>query len=427
MRPRAAEVIGDKPPKESIRAVVIFGSAEDAETFCVKACGARLKGRLPFFGIKTAGQLRYPSGRVPRRPGGAGGAEGVAQAGDEDDGEVEEGDAVEREGVSRGEQGPAHAQKEGVKFGALFDSLLGGGGLLGDVEGGDVGKSGDAGGAAAAVLSFGLALTCLGGHGCYTKEEARSSLHILDKEGRTMKSSESLSSERQLSPLSFVAVALPVGASVVEHAAVKADLESALPALRDCQLVLMDVMTAAAVEFSDGWYSNMYDAAPQQLLMVQMHAQCLQLGMAAVSPSLADVVHTVESDRCGDDQLAEEVAGVAALRIQEAVASRFAWAPKEGGAWWPHGPATALHAMVPKIIADIGSKGEALVEYTYVPVDGGDCPLLVDVVVSVTGAAAHASARTHTFMPTFENMGKHVCRLKWRIWSSMRKAMEEGA
>ena len=351
----------------------------------------------------------------------------MAQAGDEDDGEVEEGDAVEREGVSRGEQGPAHAQKEGVKFGALFDSLLGGGGLLGDVEGGDVGKSGDAGGAAAAVLSFGLALTCLGGHGCYTKEEARSSLHILDNEGRTVKSSESLASERQLSPLSFVAVALPVGASVVEHAAVKADLESALPALRDCQLVLMDVMTAAAVEFSDGWYSNMYDAAPQQLLMVQMHAQCLQLGMAAVSPSLADVVHTVESDRCGDDQLAEEVAGVAALRIQEAVASRFAWAPKEGGAWWPHGPATALHAMVPKIIADIGSKGEALVEYTYVPVDGGDCPLLVDVVVSVTGAAAHASARTHTFMPTFENMGKHVCRLKWRIWSSMRKAMEEGA
>ncbi|MGB1596348.1 MAG: hypothetical protein ACPIOQ_26540 [Promethearchaeia archaeon] len=151
-------MIGDKPPKESIRAVVIFGSAEDAETFCVKACGARLKGRLPFFGIKTAGQLRYPSGRVPRRPRGAGGAEGVVQAGDEDDGEVEEGDAVEREGVSRGEQGSAHAQKEVVKFGALFDSLLGGGGLLGDVEGGDVGQSGDAGGAAAASFCWPPAL-----------------------------------------------------------------------------------------------------------------------------------------------------------------------------------------------------------------------------------------------------------------------------
>ena len=112
MRPRAAEVIGDKPPKESIRAVVIFGSAEDAETFCVKACGARLKGRLPFFGIKTAGQLRYPSGRVPRRPRGAGGAEGVAQAGDEDDDDVFHACLEDDEALSQGSRGVRPEQAE---------------------------------------------------------------------------------------------------------------------------------------------------------------------------------------------------------------------------------------------------------------------------------------------------------------------------
>ena len=44
--------------------------------------------------------------------------------------------------------------------------------------------------------------------------------------------------------------------------------------------------------------SKTQGSASMQLVLVQMHAHCVQIGLATVAPSYVDVIHTVETELC---------------------------------------------------------------------------------------------------------------------------------
>ena len=69
-RPKAPEVAGEVAPKETIRAIIVFETADEAKEFCLKASGSRLKGRPPVFGIKIDGKMWHPTGGGGRSAGG---------------------------------------------------------------------------------------------------------------------------------------------------------------------------------------------------------------------------------------------------------------------------------------------------------------------------------------------------------------------
>jgi hypothetical protein len=328
------------------------------------------------------------------------GARDAAAGGDEgDEGEGEgEGelldDTVEDGAVTAADT--HHAREVQFQLGALYDALLGGGGFLEPA-----GAGAAAGAAAESLLAFGVCISRMGLGGApsspacgeYSVKSARAALHILKENGETLRmGAGSASLGRQaLSSKSIVALALPVGCSLVESDQVRQDVVAALPGLAAGrgELVLVDSMTAAAVEFVDGWYSNIYDSASMQLVLVHMHAHCVQVGMAIVGPSYVDVIHVVETELCSERRLYEQVAALLGERIQQAVSHTYNWAPAEGSSWFPNGLAE-LESLAPRIISEIGSKGESHIAYPYCP-QGIDCVMMLDVCIGAHDLVASAA------------------------------------
>jgi hypothetical protein len=78
-------------------------------------------------------------------------------------------------------------------------------------------------------------------------------------------------------------------------------------------------MLAGAVEFVDGWYSNIYDVSAMRLVLVRVCANNMQLGLANVAPNSVEVATVFETDCCGEDQLVSSVMHFLAQHIQEKV------------------------------------------------------------------------------------------------------------
>jgi hypothetical protein len=85
------------------------------------------------------------------------------------------------------------------------------------------------------------------------------------------------------------------------------------------RIFIFDDMLAGAVEFVDGWYSNMYDVGAMRLVLVRVCQNNLQLGLANVAPNSVDVVTVFETDCCGEEQLVNTVAQSLAQHIQHKV------------------------------------------------------------------------------------------------------------
>lgn len=335
-RPRGPEVAGEVPPKETIRAIIVFGTADEATAFCIKASGSRLKGRQPVFGIKIDGKMWHPSGGGGSSAGRAAqeAPGGVEHADDLEDAEGLD-DTADEVGAGTSISDSHHSREVQFQLGALYDALLGGGGFLA----GDTGASPqEGGGVHESLLSFGLCVSRMGVGGSpsssaaaqYSLKGARAALHILKENGDTLRMGAGVSLDgRLLSKKSILAIALPVGCSLVESDMIQKDVLAALPALAQgrAELVFVDAMTAAAVEFVDGWYSNMYDSASMQLVLVHMHAHCVQIGLASVGPSYVDVIHTVETELCSERLLYEQVTALLAARVQQAVKATYDWEP----------------------------------------------------------------------------------------------------
>ena len=216
-------------------------------------------------------------------------------------------------------------------------------------------------------------------------DKAKASLHILKECGSSLQLVSDLASlkDSTLSTTSVVGVGVPVGCSVVEYSSIFLHLCSSLPSLLlgRFKVKMVDMMTAAATEFVHGWYSNMYDTSPMQLVLVHVHANCVQVGLAQVSPRTVDVLHVVETEQCSEEKLLGEATRVLASHIQDAVFQAYAWSPSQGTKWWSRGT-SCLEPLAAQVLMDIGSKGECRIPYAYCP-QNSDSVMLVDVRIGV--------------------------------------------
>jgi hypothetical protein len=104
-----------------------------------------------------------------------------------------------------------------------------------------------------------------------------------------------------------LAVAVPTGADVSERGDIRDVIMAQLEGLPSDRLHFFDDMLCGAVEFADGWYSNIYDRAGMRLCLVRIGQNSLQLGLANVAPGSADVMTVIESDRCGEDAILADI------------------------------------------------------------------------------------------------------------------------
>eukprot|EP00960_Hanusia_phi_P032825 750092-Hanusia_phi.AAC.1 len=333
----------------SSRGVIVFETAQDAQTFLSKAHGHRFKGRKPFFLVKreatgSKGELAQPKG------------------------EQEGGGCEDEEGGDDGDAGQEEETRDGgdeakIQLGSLYEAMIGAGaGFLSEDESKKTVEE--------TSIVLGMSLTSC------SDSSQRISLHILKEGGATVKAAD-LQGRRLVVKSKELALAVPTHFTFLERMHLRNAMQLKVPGLSSCKLHIVDSMTAAAVEFVDGWYSNVYDVAGMEVLLLESSCKVTTMGLARVGPKSADVLHTEESVELSEEEVLEEVSRCLAEEVEQEVDKLYKFKCET----WTEEDMEDLKLLAQEVVRVLSQREEAHATLSFSP-SARDTSMQVDLRVS---------------------------------------------